>query len=228
MEQLLQNLKKNRLFGAFSDDTLARFIIPHGRVVQFEKNKAVFDAQERVDRLYAVLSGQVKMVRFFANGVENLLGKLQPPNLLGLDLVCTRTRVSPYHAVAAEQTTLFSFSADRILKQGTLPEQERLAGVDALLQMLSHLNMQKEYRLAILTRQSLRERVTIYLSMQASRRGTGSFEIPFSREELAAFLSVNRSALSHELGLMRQEGLIDFSKNRFTLIGWDSQTDEWA
>ncbi|MBQ5749619.1 MAG: Crp/Fnr family transcriptional regulator, partial [Oscillospiraceae bacterium] len=198
------------------------------RVMQIEKNKAVYDAAERVDRLYALLSGQVKMVRFFSNGVENLLGKLQSPALLGLDLICTRTRISPYFAIASEQTTLFSFPVDRILKQGNLPENERLEAIGALLQMISHLNMQKEYRLAILTRQSLRERITIYLSMQASRRGTGSFEIPFSREELAAFLSVNRSALSHELGLMRKEGLIDFSKNRFTLIGWDGQSDEWT
>ena len=190
MEELLQELKKNKLFAAFSDETLRNFIVPNGRLVHFEKNKAIFDANERVDKLYAVVSGQVRMVRFFANGVENLMGKIQSPNLLGLDLVCTRTRISPYHAIAAEQTTLFSFSADRILKQGILPEQERLTAVDALLQMLSHLNMQKEYRLAILTRTSLRERITIYLSMQASRRGMGSFEIPFSREELAAFLSV--------------------------------------
>ena len=40
---------------------------------------------------------------------------------------------------------------------------------------------------------------------------------PFSREELAAFLCVNRSALSHELSVMQQEGLITFRKNIFTL-----------
>ena len=41
--------------------------------------------------------------------------------------------------------------------------------------------------------------------------------IPFSREELADFLCVNRSALSKELGRMQQEQLIRFHRNRFIL-----------
>ena len=57
--------------------------------------------------------------------------------------------------------------------------------------------------------------------MQARRRNQNSFSIPFSREEMAAFLCVNRSALSHELSLMRKEGLISFRKNEFTLHGWE-------
>ena len=39
-----------------------------------------------------------------------------------------------------------------------------------------------------------------------------------TRETLAAELGVNRSALSRELGNMRRDGLIDFSRGRFTLL----------
>lgn len=78
--------------------------------------------------------------------------------------------------------------------------------------------MKKEYRLTIMAQKGLRERILVYLTMQANKRGTNSFTIPFSREELASFLCVNRSALSHELSLMQQEGLIRFHKNEFTLL----------
>ena len=77
--------------------------------------------------------------------------------------------------------------------------------------------MKKEYRLAILSQNGLRERITTYLTMQASRRQKTAFTIPYSREELAAFLCVNRSALSHELSRMQSEGLITFRKNYFCL-----------
>ena len=43
------------------------------------------------------------------------------------------------------------------------------------------------------------------------------FNGPISREELAAYLCVNRSALSRELSLMQEEGLITFQKNQFHL-----------
>lgn len=79
------------------------------------------------------------------------------------------------------------------------------------------MNMKKEYRLAILSQRGLRERITTYLTMQAARRQTTAFTIPYSREELAAYLCVNRSVLSHELSRMQQEGLISFRKNYFCL-----------
>ena len=59
--------------------------------------------------------------------------------------------------------------------------------------------------------------ITTFLTMQASRLQDTTFRISFSREELASYLCVNRSALSHELSVMQQEGLITFRKNVFTL-----------
>ena len=48
------------------------------------------------------------------------------------------------------------------------------------------------------------------------RRGTAArkyeFDIPFSRQQLADYLAVERSGLSLELGKMRDEGLLDFIK----------------
>ena len=39
-----------------------------------------------------------------------------------------------------------------------------------------------------------------------------------TQEQLADFLAVDRSAMSNELGKMRDDGLIEFEKNRFTLL----------
>ena len=56
-----------------------------------------------------------------------------------------------------------------------------------------------------------------YLSAEAQRLGKYEFDVPYSRQQLADYLSVERSGLSVELGKMRDEGLIDFRKNRFIL-----------
>ena len=54
-------------------------------------------------------------------------------------------------------------------------------------------------------------------SAEAQRRGSYEFDIPFSRQQLADYLSVERSGLSLELGKMRDEGLLDFHKSHFVL-----------
>ena len=56
-----------------------------------------------------------------------------------------------------------------------------------------------------------------YFSAEAQRRDGYEFDIPFSRQQLADYLGVERSGLSLELGKMRREGLLDFHKSHFLL-----------
>ena len=57
-----------------------------------------------------------------------------------------------------------------------------------------------------------------YLSLMAKKAGSPSFTIPFDRQQLADYLSVERSSLSAELGKMQKEGLLQTNRSRFTLM----------
>ena len=48
--------------------------------------------------------------------------------------------------------------------------------------------------------------------------GTNSFSVPFDRTSMAEYLGVDRSSLSRELSKMRNEGIIEFRKDKFTII----------
>jgi len=49
------------------------------------------------------------------------------------------------------------------------------------------------------------------------KQGKYAFDVPFNRQEMADYLSVERSALSNELSRMQKEGLISYRKNHFVL-----------
>jgi CRP-like cAMP-binding protein len=68
-----------------------------------------------------------------------------------------------------------------------------------------------------MSKRTIREKLLSYLSWQSLRAGSKTFEIPYNRQQLADFLSVDRSALSATLGKMRDEGLLSFHKNQDTL-----------
>ncbi len=53
--------------------------------------------------------------------------------------------------------------------------------------------------------------------------GTNRFYIPFSRQQLADYLGVDRSALSNELSKMQKDGLLQYHKNEFILTSWDEK-----
>jgi CRP-like cAMP-binding protein len=181
-----------------------------------------------VDWFAVVLRGKVQISQIFSDGTNSLMDALGPGHTLGTDLICTRSRRSPYYAVAAGPLQILRFPAELLLEPGRVPGETREVLWRNLLTLLSDESLRKHYRLAILAQRGLRDRVLVYLTMQAERRGTPTFRIPFSREELAAFLCVNRSALSHELSRMEAEGLIRFRKNEFTLLSAGKRRSAWS
>lgn len=220
----LSVLKQCRLFSGLSPETLEGEILPRGTRREFEKQTVLIAPGDRVDWFAVILRGKVQISQIFSDGTSSLMDALGPGYTLGADLVCTRSRRSPYYATTAGEVRLLRFPGALLLEPGETGEGLRRN----LLTILSDDNLRKHYRLAILAQRGLRDRVLVYLTMQAERRGTASFRIPFSREELAAFLCVNRSALSHELSRMEAEGLIRFRKNAFTLLPAGEKRSAWS
>jgi CRP-like cAMP-binding protein len=73
-------------------------------------------------------------------------------------------------------------------------------------------------KVEIISKKSLREKILTYLSIQSQAQNSRYFEIPLSRQALAAYLSADRTALARELGNMKADGLIDFDKNMFRIL----------
>ncbi len=212
------SLKGCILFQDLSEEYLLQNILPLGQERLFARGQFLLTPQQPLDYLAVVLSGRVCTQHLFTDGSYSTTDAMSPGEVFGADLVCTNSRLSPYHAIAQTRCRLWCLPREALLFPGTLEEPARQQILARLLTLISNLNMQKEYRLAILSQKGLRQRILTYLQMQAGKRQTNRFTIPFSREEMASFLCVNRSALSHELSCMAQEGLIAFRKNDFTLL----------
>lgn len=217
MDALVKALQKTGLFAALSEEVLRQDVLPHRQVQEYRKGELLIEPRQQVNRFGVILSGKVHILHISPEGNYSLMSVLTAGEILGADLICTRTRISPYHAAVAAPARVVYFPTELITHPGFIREPWRLKVLTALLTLISHENMKKEYRLAILTQKGLRQRIVTYLTMQAARLQKDTFSIPFSREELAAFLCVNRSALSHELSKMQLEGLLTFRKNVFTL-----------
>ena len=219
MNGLLNKMKHCALFQNIPDAVLEEKILPYGKLQDLPKDGALIHHQEKVHDFSLLISGRLHTLHSFEDGTYSIFHVLRPGGVAGLDLLWTGSRVAPYFVVAAEPSQVLNFPAS--LLEDLLEPQWRYRMMENALRIISQENMRREYRLAILSRKGLRERILTYLSMQAVRRRTATFTIPFSREELASYLCVNRSAMCHELSLMQQEGIIRFQKKEFTLCSWE-------
>jgi CRP-like cAMP-binding protein len=76
----------------------------------------------------------------------------------------------------------------------------------------------------ILSKRSIRDKIMAYLAAQADAYKSYRFEIPLNRNELADFLCIDRSAMSRELGKLRDDGIIDYHKNSFLLLNYSNNS----
>ena len=87
-----------------------------------------------------------------------------------------------------------------------------------MLAILASKNILLSRKIEYVSKRTTREKLLAYLSDQAAMHGSGEFDIPFNRQELADYLYVDRSAMSNELGRMQRDGVLRFRFNHFRLL----------
>lgn len=190
------------------------------------KNEVVFEAGAAVPELGLVLSGAIRVERLDFWGRRSILGRAEAGETFGesfsLGLPGDENE-APVSAVAAQDSEILLLNYNKVMTSCTSACAFHTRLIRNVLALLARKNMELLRRIELLTLPGTREKALAYLSNMAERggvreRGGVTVEIPFNREELADFLSVDRSALSRELGKLRDEGLIRFERNRFELL----------
>ena len=127
-------------------------------------------------------------------------------------------KTSAYNVLCTKDGSLISFGADKIFAQGYLDDNARLHLYERCIQFLANENIRKFHKAEILSIRNPRKKIIKYLSLQSTRYGSKEFAVEYSREELASYLDINRSVLSHELKSMERDGIIKVHKNNFILL----------
>ena len=86
-----------------------------------------------------------------------------------------------------------------------------------LLSAIAEKNLLINRKLSYLMQRTTRQKILAYLSAEAQRQRKNDFLVSFDRQQLADYLSVDRSALSVELSKLKAENLIEYHKNHFIL-----------
>ena len=121
------------------------------------------------------------------------------------------------NVTAAEDTEALLLNIRRVLEpcSKVCPYHVRL--VRNLLALCAGKNLQLSRRVLHTGPKSIRKRLLSYFSECIKRSGSYAFDIPYNRQQLADYLNVERSALSNELSLMQQDGILRYDKNHFVV-----------
>ncbi len=174
-------------------------------------------AGDEPDHIGIVLEGRLQVIREDDSGSRALLSLLSPGDFYGETLACAGVVQSPVSVVAGQPSRVLKLGFRRILSTCPNSCAFHSALVGNMVAVIARKNLMLQSRMEILDKKTIRERLLLYLTNQKKQRGE-KFAVPFDRSELAEYLAVDRSALSREMGRMRDEGVIRFHKNQFEVV----------
>lgn len=218
MKKYVPLLEKTKLFsGVGEEDILSMLSCLNASVREYGKGQVAFRQGDTLRELMILAEGRLHIQREDYWGNLNLLNEIRPGEMFGEAYIAPNSGPLLNDVVAAEDSAALFFDMDRILTvcPSACPFHTRI--VKNVFYTISDKNRRLVQKLSYMAQRSTREKLLSYLSDEAKRQSSSSFTIPFNRQQLADFLSVDRSAMSNELGKLRNEGLLDFHKNEFTL-----------
>ena len=186
------------------------------RQSRFRRGQFLLRAGDRVAFAGILLSGEAEVLQEDFWGNRNLLAAVGPGDLFAEAFACAHA-VSPVSVLCKTDGSVLYLNVRAVFSPCEKACAQHKALSQNLIRVLAEKNMQLNEKAGFLSQRTTREKLLAYLSAQARRAGSASFRIPFDRQQLADFLSVNRSAMSAELSRLRQEGILDFDRSQFRL-----------
>ena len=219
MKKYIEVLKRTRLFAGVGENEIESMLSCLGaRLKTYKKGEYVFRQGEHISDITVLLDGKLHIQKDDFWGNRSILGEIIVGEMFGEAYATKDSGALLNDVVAIEDSVVVFFDVKRILTTCSTACRFHATTVQNLFFAISEKNRKLVQKLGILSKRTTREKLISYLSEQAKKQNSGSFEIPFNRQQLADFLSVDRSAMSNELCKMRDEGLLEFYKNRFKLL----------
>ena len=164
------------------------------------------------------MTGTVKVFAIDYDGNKSVLNALRGRGAVGTLMFMMELYNMIFEISADDAALLLLFDPDVLLKT-----DEDNAVIQHKL-LVNLMNAQHDVYVTItrhlvcLSQRTIRNKIMRYLQIRSEMECSYEFDIPLSRDDMAAYLAVDRASLSRSLGELKSEGVIDFRKNHFKIL----------
>lgn len=219
MKKYFNILRKCPLFNQIEDDNLIALLGCLGaKIESFDKKYTIFAEGTPAKYIGIMLSGSAQIARMDYYGNRSILSGIEPSEIFAEAFACAEVRSLPVTVTANEPCEVMLIDCNHILHTCTNNCGFHQQLIFNLMKDLASKMIMFQQKIEVTSKRSTREKLMAYLTLQARKTNSESFDISFDRQELADYLEVDRSGLSAEISKLRREGVIENHRNHFVLL----------
>lgn len=217
MKKYINIIKKSLLFNGINENELNSMIeCLSPKYKAYNKGEFILQAGDKICNIGLVLLGSVHIIKEDFWGNTNIVTKLCSGEFFGETYACTTTEIG-VNVISIESSEILFLNINKVLNTCSSACKFHSRLIQNLLSIISQKNILLTKKLEHMSKRTTKEKLLSYLFEEYLKNNSEYFQIPFNRQQLADYLSVDRSAMSNELCKLRDEGIISFYKNQFCL-----------
>ena len=219
INQYMPTLVNCPLFNKLGENEL-RGYLHNAKVIihSYKKNDFIALSGDPMEGIGVILEGSALLTRENIMGQRVIMANLEQSDIFGEALLFSKQPLWPATIKATKATKIMFIPLESFIE--TLPEchQCQTTILSNLLEDLSEKAILLTRKVHYLTLKGMREKIFAYLTDIYKRQHSKTIQLPHNREQMAEVLNVSRTALSRELGRLRDEGIIDITGRTVKLL----------
>lgn len=189
------------------------------KIVSYKKNETIFNCGDKISQIGIILEGEAHLTKIDYWGNSTIVTNLQKNEIFGEAFAFCPNLDLSVNVIASKDSKILFLNIENILNSCNHCHSFHTTLLKNIIFLFAQKNILLNNKLTLITQKTIKEKVLFYLSNEALKHNSNTFTISYTRQQLADYLGVDRSALSAELSKMQKANLIEYDKNYFKLIG---------
>ena len=201
----ISNKNKIKLLKNLGADTL-----------HYSKDESVIRLFKDDNIINFIVKGNIKVVLNNINGNQIVTDDLSDGDIFSSTI--NYIDENETDAIVTEDTEIISMNQKDIIDFKDNSKSYYNIFIKNLFIIMTKKISERNERIQILTKKTIRYRLLEYFEIMRKKNNSLNIYLPYNYIDLAAYIAVDRSAMSRELSYLKEEGFISIKGKKITLL----------
>lgn len=222
MEEIVKKLEKNELFNNVDKTKMLKILgnLKYS-IVSYKKGEVIFQEEEICSAIGLIIDGTINIERIYPNGKSIVMSKFKDGDVFGEALLFSKVNKYPATVIALSDCKVLYLTKNEIIKLFSV--ENKL--MENFMMLLSEKIIILNNKIRSISLKSVRQKVVDYILCEYMNEKNEEIKLKYSKEEIANDIGIPRPSLSRALIKLRDEGLINFSRNKITILNIEELED---